>query len=72
MSERTPTETLINVLEDFNGDEPTAIIAIWTTTNGDIAWSISDPRYTQYVGMCEAIAYILKDRIKNMVVSKDE
>ena len=72
MSERTPTETVINVLETFGEDEPRAVIIIYTTEGGDLVWSISDQHYTPYIGMCETVAYILKDRVKNMVAPKNE
>lgn len=59
--QRTPSETLINCLENFGTDEPDAVMVVWTTRSGDIAWSSSTDRMSLKVGMLElAKAHILE------------
>lgn len=52
-SERTASETLIDVLEDFGEDEPRNVMVIWTTKSGNIAWSTSTSHACVQLGMLE-------------------
>jgi hypothetical protein len=53
MEKRSPSETIMKVMEDFGGDEPEELIVIWTTKAGDIAWSSTTEHISLRIGMLE-------------------
>lgn len=50
---RTPSEVLIDCLEDFGLDEPTEVLVIYKTQHGDLAWQSNQLQHSNLVGMLE-------------------
>jgi hypothetical protein len=50
---RSPTQVLIDCMEDFGNDEPTEIVVIYKTQNGDLAWSSNQLENSHFLGMLE-------------------
>jgi len=56
LDSRTPTQTLMDCLEDFGKSEPTRVLVIYTNEDHEIAWPTNGTySYTHLVGMIECV-----------------
>lgn len=57
---RTPTQTLVHVMEDFGRSEPNNCIVIYVNKEGEISWSKSWPLgMSESIGMLEAVKHVM-------------
>lgn len=49
----SPSQVLIDCLEDFNQDEPTEIVVIYKTQKGDLVFSSNHLQNSNLVGLLE-------------------
>lgn len=60
---RTPTETLVSVMEEFGVCEPKECLVIYTNADGDLCWaSTSDSQVVKF-GLLEACKQYMITRI---------
>lgn len=60
--QRTPTELLMNCLEDFGESEPIHAIVIYTNSAGDLCWQSTSNQLSNRVGMLECAKHYMLDR----------
>lgn len=57
---RTPSETLLECLEQFGDAEPDRAMVVWTDEAGDLCWATSGQRsYTVMIGMLKCVEAVL-------------
>lgn len=61
---RTPTQTLLEVMEDFGVSEPKECIVIYTNEAGDFAWSSSTDSLVIKLGLVEAAKQFIASKLK--------
>jgi heme-degrading monooxygenase HmoA len=52
---RTPSETLMKVMQDFSDEEPLAVMVIWITEKGSTAFESSTTHRTINRGLLEQV-----------------
>lgn len=55
MAVRTPTETVMKVLEDFSDDEAIEVFIITKHKSGDVSWSSSTDELSTKLGLLEFV-----------------
>lgn len=60
---RTPTETILAVMEEFGQIEPRDCMVIWTDEGGDICWSCSTDSQAIKMGMVEMVKSLIVKQI---------
>lgn len=55
---RSPTETLVHVMEEFGRSEPLDCVVAWIDENGDFCWSQSTRSRTILIGLVEMIKHL--------------
>lgn len=55
---RSPTETLMHVMEEFGKSEPIDCLVIWIDQGGDVAWSQSTRSRAIMIGMVDMVREI--------------
>jgi hypothetical protein len=62
---RTPTQVLIDCMEDFGTDEPLEVLVIYRTKGGDLAWQTDQEDHSHVLGMLEMTKFwFLENRRK--------
>lgn len=57
---RTPTETLVSVMEELGESEAKELIVVYTNQNGELCWSCTTDAITVKLGLIEAARTAIK------------
>jgi len=60
---RSPTETLVDCMEDFGEAEPNKLLVIWTNEAGDLCWAESGrSSFIENIGILDCVRAKLMEK----------
>lgn len=60
----TPTQVLMNCLEEFGESEAKEVIVVYTNTQGDLCWHCSSDSIVKKLGLLEACKQFMVSKFK--------
>ena len=60
----TPSQLLMDVMEEFGKIEPIEVFVIWTDEAGDLCWRGTSQKLSEKVGMLECVKTYIMDSAK--------
>lgn len=62
--QRTPTEVLLQCMEDFGEDEPVDVVVLWRTKGGTMSWASNILPNAHFVGMLRMTEFYFLEKRK--------
>jgi hypothetical protein len=64
-TKRSPSQVLIDCLEDFGNDEPLEVVVTYRTKSGDLAWQTNIDANSHFIGLLRLTEIWYLEKVKS-------